>query len=212
MHYYEHNIKDYRADAFQLTFIQHGAYRQLIDQYYLNEAPLSLDLDVLCEDLLIRGDDEKKAVVFILGKFFDKTEVGYVHKRCDAVIQAFKAKSDKNRSNAYTRWNKVKDANALPQECERNANQEPETINNKTKVSAPDGVDENVWKDYLKVRSAKRSPITDTALKAIMSEAVKAGKTLNEAITICCQNNWVGFKAEWLNRDATPKVKEVWGK
>lgn len=133
MHYYEHNIKDYRADAFQLTFIQHGAYRQLIDQYYLNEAPLSLDLDVLCEDLLIRGDDEKKAVVFILGKFFDKTEVGYVHKRCDAVIEAFKAKSEKNRNSAYKRWNKESDANALPQECERIANQEPLTNNKKPK-------------------------------------------------------------------------------
>jgi len=133
MHYFEHNIKDYRADAFTLTMIQHGAYRQLIDQYYLNEEPLTLDLEVLCADLLVRGEDEKKAVVFILGKFFNKTEGGYVHKRCDAVIQAFKEKSDKNRDNAYKRWNKVTDANALPQECERNANQEPLTNNKKPK-------------------------------------------------------------------------------
>lgn len=134
MHYFEHNIKDYRADAFTLTMIQHGAYRQLIDQYYLNEKPLNLDLEVLCADLLVRGEDEKKAVVFVLGKFFNKTENGYVHKRCDAVIQAFKDKSDKNRNNAITRWSKAKDANALPKECDRNANQEPSTKNKEPKT------------------------------------------------------------------------------
>jgi len=73
MHYFEYNIKDYRADAFQLTLIQHGAYKQLMDQYYLNESPLALDLEGLFYDLLIRGEDEKKAIVFILEKFFDKT-------------------------------------------------------------------------------------------------------------------------------------------
>lgn len=216
MHYYEHNIKDYRADAFQLTLIQHGAYRQLMDQYYLKEVPLPLQLEDLFNDLLIRGDDEKNTTLYILGKFFDKTEDGYVHKRCRSVIQEFKAKADKNRDNANTRWNKVKNANAYPNECDRNANKEPLTINNKqkTKVSTPEGVDEHIWQDYLKVRSAKRSPITETALKGIMSEAKVAGKTLNEAIKICCENNWIGFKAEWLNRDknGAPKPKEVWGK
>jgi uncharacterized protein YdaU (DUF1376 family) len=206
MHYFEHNIKDYRADAFTLTMIQHGAYRQLIDQYYLNEKPLTLDLEVLCADLLVRGEDEKKAIVFILGKFFSKTEDGYVHKRCNTVIQAFKDKSDKNRNNAVKRWSKVKDANALPQECERNANQEPLTINKetKTKVNTPEGVDTNLWNDYLKIRKAKKAPITETAIQALVREADKAGKSLSQAITICVENNWVGFKAEWESVKQAP--------
>jgi uncharacterized protein YdaU (DUF1376 family) len=206
MHYFEHNIKDYRADAFTLTMIQHGAYRQLIDQYYLNEKPLTLDLEVLCADLLVRGEDEKKAIVFILGKFFSKTEDGYVHKRCNTVIQAFKEKSDKNRNNAVKRWSKVKDANALPQECERNANQEPLTINKETKtqVNTPEGVDTDLWNDYLKIRKAKKAPITDTAIQALIREADKAGKSLSQAITICVENNWVGFKAEWESVKQAP--------
>jgi len=206
MHYFEYNIKDYRADAFQLTLIQHGAYKQLIDQYYLNESPLTLDLEVLFYDLLVRGEDEKKAIVFILEKFFDKTESGYVHKRCDAVIQAFKAKSEKNRNNSYVRWNKVKDANAMPQECERNANQEPLTINKetKTKVNTPEGVDTNLWNDYLKIRKAKKAPITETAIQALVREADKAGKSLSQAITICVENNWVGFRAEWESVKQAP--------
>ena len=216
MHYFEFNIKDYRADAFQLTLIQHGAYKQLIDQYSLNESPLTLDLEVLFYDLLIRGDDEKKAIVFVLEKFFDKTENGYVHKRCDAVIQKFQAKSNQSRNAVNTRWakTKAKDTDVSQESYGRNTNKEPLTINKKqkTKVSTPEGVDEHIWQDYLKVRSAKRSPITETALKGIMSEAQKAGKTLNEAITICCQNNWIGFKAEWLTRDRNEMVVRFPGK
>jgi uncharacterized protein YdaU (DUF1376 family) len=216
MHYFEHNIKDYRADAFTLTMIQHGAYRQLIDQYYLNEKPLTLDLEVLCADLLVRGEDEKKAIVFILGKFFSKTEDGYVHKRCNTVIQAFKDKSDKNRNNAVKRWSKVKDANALPQECERNANQEPLTNNKEQFIEFVKPLDVNleVWNNYMTLRRAQNKPITDANIKALRREAANAGLTLNAVITVCVENSWISFRADWVNRKKVEenKTKEVWGK
>jgi uncharacterized protein YdaU (DUF1376 family) len=216
MHYFEHNIKDYRADAFTLTMIQHGAYRQLIDQYYLNEKPLTLDLEVLCADLLVRGEDEKKAIVFILGKFFSKTEDGYVHKRCNTVIQAFKEKSDKNRNNAVKRWSKVRDANALPQECERNANQEPLTNNKEQLIEFVKPLDVNleVWNNYMTLRRAQNKPITDANIKALRREAANAGLTLNAVITVCVENSWISFRADWVNRKKVEenKTKEVWGK
>jgi uncharacterized protein YdaU (DUF1376 family) len=216
MHYFEHNIKDYRADAFTLTMIQHGAYRQLIDQYYLNEKPLTLDLEVLCADLLVRGEDEKKAIVFILGKFFSKTEDGYVHKRCNTVIQAFKEKSDKNRNNAVKRWSKVRDANALPQECERNANQEPLTNNKEQLIELVKPLDVNleVWNNYMTLRRAQNKPITDANIKALRREAANAGLSLNAVITVCVENSWISFRADWVNRKKVEenKTKEVWGK
>lgn len=216
MHYFEHNIKDYRADAFTLTMIQHGAYRQLIDQYYLNEKPLTLDLEILCADLLVRGEDEKKAIVFILGKFFSKTENGYVHKRCNTVIQAFKEKSDKNRNNAVKRWSKVRDANALPQECERNANQEPLTNNKEQLIEFVKPLDVNleVWNNYMTLRRAQNKPITDANIKALRREAANAGLSLNAVITVCVENSWISFRADWVNRKKVEenKTKEVWGK
>ena len=134
MHYFEFNIKDYRADAFQLTLIQHGAYKQLIDQYCLNESPLTLNLEDLFYDLLIRGDDEKKAIVFVLEKFFDKTENGYVHKRCDAVIKKYQAKSNQSRNAVNTRWarEKGKDTDVIRESYDRNTNQETETNKHET--------------------------------------------------------------------------------
>lgn len=208
MHYFEYNIKDYRADAFQLTLIQHGAYKQLIDQYYLNESPLTLILEDLFYDLLIRGDDEKKAIVFVLEKFFDKTEGGYVHKRCDAVIQKFQAKSNQSRDAVNTRWakEKAKDTDVIRESYDRNTNQEQLTIKKetKTKVNIPEGIDTNLWNDYLKIRKAKKAPITDTAIQALIREADKSGKSLSQAITICVENNWVGFKADWESVKQAP--------
>lgn len=65
----------------------------------------------------------------------------------------------------------------------------------------PDGVDPAVFSDYLKTRKAKRAPITQTALGIIEREAAKIGWTLNEAITECVARGWVGFKAEWVQKD-----------
>jgi len=204
MHYFEYNIKDYRADAFQLTLIQHGAYKQLIDQYYLNEKPLTLDIEDLCYELLIRGDDEKKAIVFVLEKFFDKTEIGYVHKRCDAVIQKYKAKSNQSRNAVNTRWakEKGKDTDVIRESYDRNTNQEPLTTKQETynHVSRPLGVNVSIWEDYMKLRDAQKKPMTENFLKAMNKEAVNAGINLNEAILTCVENNWIGFKADWYEK------------
>ena len=60
------------------------------------------------------------------------------------------------------------------------------------------------WNDYLKIRKAKKAPITETAIQALIREADKAGKSLSQAITICVENNWVGFKAEWESVKQAP--------
>lgn len=63
--------------------------------------------------------------------------------------------------------------------------------------------------DYLAIRKAKRAPLTETALSGLKREAEKAGMSLNEALTECCNRNWQGFKADWLDNNARagPKPK-----
>jgi hypothetical protein len=72
----------------------------------------------------------------------------------------------------------------------------------------PDGIDLPLWDDFLKVRIAKRLPMTDTALNGIVKEAEKAGISLSDAITICCERGWGAFKANWI-KDDLPKSKVV---
>jgi len=64
----------------------------------------------------------------------------------------------------------------------------------------PDSVPEQVWNDFIKLRKAKKAPLTQTALNGIQSEAEEAGWTLDEAITECVTRGWQGFKAEWVQK------------
>jgi len=65
----------------------------------------------------------------------------------------------------------------------------------------PDGVSDSVWQDFLKIRKAKKAPMTDTALDGIRREAQKAGLSLAQALQECCSRGWQGFKADWVLKD-----------
>jgi hypothetical protein len=59
------------------------------------------------------------------------------------------------------------------------------------------GVDSQHAQDWLKVRSTKRAPLTESAWKAVCDEAAKAGITPAQAVEICAQKSWQGFNASW---------------
>ena len=77
------------------------------------------------------------------------------------------------------------------------ANREPIT-DNQIKDIRPSDVNVNVWQDFVKHRKAKKAPITETALKNIVSEANKANWKLDDALTEICSRGWTGYKAEWV--------------
>jgi len=95
----------------------------------------------------------------------------------------------------------VQHASDLLAESKQSAVPETETLQRQrqSKDSPPDGVSDSVWRDFLRIRKAKRAPMTDTALSGIRAEAEKAGLTLQQALQTCCARGWQGFKAEWLN-------------
>lgn len=61
------------------------------------------------------------------------------------------------------------------------------------------GVTEEVARDWLTLRKAKKAASTETAIKGIADEAKKAGISLGDALAMCCQRGWVGFKGEWIS-------------
>jgi hypothetical protein len=67
------------------------------------------------------------------------------------------------------------------------------------------GVSEPLSRDWLKIRKDKRLPLTETALKATIREAESIGFTLEQAITVACENSWAGFKAKYVKNDSQPK-------
>lgn len=73
-----------------------------------------------------------------------------------------------------------------------------EAIKRATSLDLPEGVSEQTWDDFKRLRAAKKSPVTARAIEGIAKEAMKAGMTLESALRECCARGWAGFKAEWV--------------
>lgn len=149
MHYYKLNIGDYRRDTGHLTMLEHGAYRQLLDTYYLNERPLSADDATLMRTHSARNADEVQAIKNVLKDFFVLTDDGWVHKYCDRVIAEFHGKSEQAKDAANARWGNKKpqsgskksgsgsNADAMRTHSDGNANHKPLTTNHKNPCTQP---------------------------------------------------------------------------
>ena len=66
------------------------------------------------------------------------------------------------------------------------------------------GVDEQFIKDWFAIRKLKKLPSTQTALAGVVAEVEKAGWEMNNAIRVCCEKGWAGFKAAWVKDEVQP--------
>ena len=152
MYYYQHNISDYRADTGHLTLLEHGCYHQLLDQYYLNEDPLPLELDKIFRLFSARTEDEKNAIKNVLKDFFVETEAGFIQRRCDNEIKFYHERIDSavaaGRKSAEKRANSNGRSTLVQRAFNQliTNNQEPITNNHKD-IS----LDFNIfWQEYPK--------------------------------------------------------------
>lgn len=142
MNYYERHIGDYIKDTVSLSMLEDGAYNRLMDQNYQTEKFLPLDVKEIYREARAHTLLERKAVDYVLNKFFTKTEKGYSQKRIEAEIARFQDKQRKAKASADARWNKDKtptesnanastshDASDMRTHSEGNALQSPVTSN-----------------------------------------------------------------------------------
>lgn len=64
--------------------------------------------------------------------------------------------------------------------------------------SCPEGVDAQTWSDWLKLRKAKKAPVTATVIAGAKDEAAKAGLSLQAFLRIWCTRGTQGLQADWL--------------
>lgn len=215
MHYFQFEIKEWIANTAHLSLEEEAAYFRLIIFYYDSEKPIAnADLDKIFRRCRIPKD----LGCFILTEFFQsENDTHWIHKRCDEEIIRYKGKleqaSKAGKASAEKRFN------ARSTTVQPIINQESLIINHKSnikaspiapKVAIPIDVDESLWHDFLTLRRAKKLPITATALKGIMNEAVKANKSLSEVLQICCERGWGGFKASWELEPKATKSTQEW--
>jgi hypothetical protein len=167
--------------------------------------------------------DHMEAVEYVLGKFFQHDENGFSNTRCDEEIAHYHDKQAKassaGRASAERRL-KQKSTSVEKQatDVQPTNNQEPITNNQEpvkkiqprrsASIAKPEDIDQAVWDDFLAVRKAKRSPLTETALQAIQREADKAGWHLQQALQECVARGWQGFKAEWVSARQTKTLNK----
>lgn len=162
-------------------------------------------------------------------------EIAAYREKSEKASNSAKARWSKDRTEPAKQSEIKDDANALRAQSESNANQNQnqytntdvfvssqdapknpkETGRDKTitqkQLSENHGIDQQIAKDFLAIRKARRSPLTSTALSGIEREAAKAGVSLETAMRICVEHGWQGFKAEWHARlsGSNEKVREL---
>ena len=205
MNFYPFHIGDYLSHTSHLTDEEDLAYRRMIDLYYQTEEPFN-DTAKLARK--VRASFE--IVGSILSEFFIYQDNAWHLKRADEEIAKYKAMKDGGRKGAALRWHKGSDSHPItpPKHPPMpTKNQEPITKNhNKNTIAKPEGLADLLWNDFLILRKSKKLPVTQTAFNGIAKEAQKANKTLAEAVQICCERGWGGFKAEWLQNDSVRTV------
>ena len=87
MNYYDKHIGDYIRDTVGLTMIEDGAYNRLIDQLYQTERALPLDKKEIYRMARANSALERKAVDYVVAKFFFITDEGYMQKRAQIIIE-----------------------------------------------------------------------------------------------------------------------------
>jgi uncharacterized protein YdaU (DUF1376 family) len=150
MHYYQFNIADYRKDTVHLSLVEHAIYRELIDQYHLDEKPISLDTASVMRRLRLRSTDDERALNAVLTDFFERSEDGWHHRRIDQEITAYhqmvEHASKAGKASAEAR--RIK-ANQRPLN-DGSTNHKPITNNQEVNpLSNPAGFDE-FWSAYPK--------------------------------------------------------------
>lgn len=210
MHYYKFDISAWALHTAHLTPEEEAVYFRLINFYYDTESPIPPDTAQVLRRLRLT---EYAAIARdILNEFFTATTDGYTHTRCDRELAAYHAKADKNRQVGKLGGRPRKETQTVPEANPpetQTTNYKLETTNQKKKTKAdalpPDGVLDSTWTDFLALRKTKRAPVTDTAIRGIAREATKASMSLENALRMCCERGWTGFKADWVT---TPTAQQ----
>lgn len=112
---------DYLRDTIGLSCCEHGIYLLLLSVSW-HRGPLPDDLDHLAR---LAANPPIEALRFILETYWTRTECGWLNARLEKERAKVEAKSLSAKESANKRWGLIhsNDANALPTQCERYANQ-----------------------------------------------------------------------------------------
>ena len=227
-------VADYLADTMHLTTEEHGAYLLLIMNYWqtghaipkkrlASVARMSNERWADVENSLNEfftetptGDWFHARIEGDLFKVKGKSESASAAGKASAAKRAA-SKPRMNTDNSNERSTNVADplqrkANHTDTDKDKDKDKEVNPLpdkparvpTKKTVFNKPEDVSELVWNDFLIVRKAKNSPITESSISGIRREAGKVNISFEDALIVCIERNWQAFKSEWHNPEKTP--------
>lgn len=232
MRHYPHHISDFNNATRHLTRLERGIYRDLIELYYETEKPLIIDVAEVARRII--ANELSTDVERMLNEFFTKTPDGWYHTRCDQEIAKYHGNTSQRalagKASAAQKALKKQQAlngkstdveTPLNEEPTRIHNQEPKTVNQEPikeegerakALARPDDVELQVWTDWVKLRKAKKAPVTETVLKAARKEAALAGMELGAFLEVWCARGSQGLSADWLKPNERVAVQKHFNK
>ena len=96
-------------------------------------------------------------------------------------------------------------------ERERETEREGERETDKITLKRPNDISEELWKDFKKLRSSKKAPVTELVIKLLRNESDKAGIPLSKAMETMCVRGWTSFKSDWYLKDTVSKPQSLVG-
>ena len=151
------------------------------------------DIFELCKEITDAG------LVKLYGDSYAYIPAFSAHQHINPRESASQLPSPDLKPESSTRQPRDSDASTTRQPRDSDAQGGREGKGKDIHASPPDGVSPKIWQDFLKLRKAKKAPMTDTALDGIRREAEKAGYSLDLALETCCKRGWQGFEADWVS-------------
>lgn len=205
MNFYPFHIGDYISHTSHLKDDEDLAYRRMIDLYYQTEKPFSQSEEWIAK----RVRSTVEIVHYLLSEYFeyDAETQSWHNKRADEEISKYHAMQEGGRKGALIRWGKGSDTPpkhpSMPTK-----NQEPRTNNHIKTISTPEGVSDDLWKDFLVYRKRLKAPVTDRVLARLVKEAELAKMPLDQVLETIIFKGWRSFEASWIQKSAQ-KAKEM---
>jgi len=185
MNHYPRHIGDMLTATIGMTLAERGAYAALLDQYYAHEGPLPLNKDECYRLAAAVSPEERKAIDYVLSKFFKPLADGWNQKRCNDELALYRERSASASASAQARWGKG-NANAMRTHSDGNASHKPVAINHKP----------------IEPKPARQ--------KIGLAEPTPEHQALADSLGVACKTEWAKYR-DWMASSGKQQKDEAAG-
>lgn len=205
--WYSRYPADYARDTAGLSLIEHGAYGQLMDAYYLTGEALPNNTESLARICRAHSEEEIKAVSTVIKQFFYLKNDKWHQRRIDRELKEARQIIEKRRRSG--RMGGLARAQAHAKQMGKQNTKQTSTqsqshthTQEESKAKAlcafelPDWIPADKWKEYEKMRRTISKPMTDAARRfavRALDELRASGQSVSAVLEQSIFNSWQGL-------------------